>query len=243
MDRKASATDQVGSNNAEPSFVELQRRLGDIPDGPSGILETPKPYRVLNLIGGIGAVAALLPFVLIRLMTPAMWMVTLLQIGMAVMLVAWLPAIVRSVGVLGWTLWRWKTDMVVQLDHDRPHLQAVVHWLATFPAEALAERLRMVQLAERQMVAKLGLLAGGVDRLGILPLLVSAYLFIRNWHQPLDLPGWQIILGIFLMMLYVISATGSLMRIRLRLFESMLADALAEKRGTSAAFASTSGHD
>ena len=88
-----------------------------------------------------------------------------------------------------------------------------------------------MQLAERQLVAKLGLLAGGVDRLGILPVLVSAYLFIRNWNQPLDLPGWQIILGIFLMVLYLISATGSLMRIRLRLFESMLADSLSRKLG------------
>lgn len=233
MDRKEPSPSNSGMSDAGPSFVELQRRLGEIPDGPSGILQTPKPYRVLNAIGGVGAIAALLPFVLVRLLTPAMWMVTLLQIGMAVMLVAWLPTIVRSVAVIGRTLWRWKTDMVVQLDHDHPHFQAIVHWLASFPADALEERLHTIQVAERQLVAKLGLLAGGVDRLGILPVLVSAYLFFRNWKQPLDVPAWQILLGIFLMMLYVISTTGSLMRIRLRLFESMLADSLLMKQDRS----------
>lgn len=229
MDREATRLDKSGSTDAEPSFAELQRRISEIPDGPSGILDTPKPYRVLNAIGGVGVIVALLPMLLVKLMTPAMWMITMMQIGMALMLVMWLPAFVRSIGVLGWTLARWKTDMVIQLDHDHPHYQAILRWLATFPADALAERLRTVQLAERQLVAKLGLLAGGVDRLGILPVLVSVYLFIRNWNQPLDMPSWQILLGIFLMVLYVISTTGSLMRIRLRLYESMLTDALARK--------------
>jgi hypothetical protein len=229
MDHEVHSFGKADTSDTEPSFAELQRRISEIPDGPSGILNTPKPYRVLNVVGGVGATVALLPFVFVKLMTPAMWMVTMLRIGMAIMLVMWLPTIVRSIGVLGWTLWRWKNDMVLQLDHDHPHYQSILRWLATFPADALAERLRTVQLAERQLVAKLGLLAGGVDRLGILPVLVSAYLFIRNWNQPFDLPGWQILLGIFLMGLYLISATGSLMRIRLRLFESMLADSLARK--------------
>ena len=108
------------------------------------------------------------------------------QIGIAIMVMMWLPHFVRSIGVLGWTLARWKTDMVIQLDHDHPHFQSILRWLATFPADSLEGRLRTVQLAERQLVAKLGLLAGGVDRLGILPVLVSAYLFLRNWNQLLD---------------------------------------------------------
>lgn len=231
MDRETARLDKSGNSNAEPSFAELQRRINEIPDGPSDILNTPNPYRVLNAIGGVGAIVALLPMVFVKLMTPAMWMVTMAQIGMAIMIMMWLPAFIRSIGVLGWTLARWKTDMVIQLDHDHPHFQSILCWLATFPANALAERLRTVQLAERQLVAKLGLLAGGVDRLGFLPVLVSAYLFFRNWNQPLEVPAWQILLGVFLVLLYLISATGSMMRIRLRLFESMLSDSLARKQG------------
>ena len=229
MDSERQSFGTADTSDAEPSFAELQRRISEVPDGPSGILNTPKPYRVLNIIGGVGAIVALLPFVFIKLMTPAMWMVTMLHIGMAIMVVMWLPTMVRGIGLIGWTLWTWKKDMVVQLDHDHPHLQSILRWLATFPTHALEERLRTVQLAERQLVAKLGLLAGGVDRLGMLPVLVSAFLFIRNWKQPLDMPAWQILLAVFLLGLYLISATGSLMRIRLRLFESMLADSLAIK--------------
>ena len=226
MDREATRLDKSSNSDAEPSFAELQRRISEIPDGPAGILDTPKPYRVLNAIGGVGAIVAILPMVIVKLMTPAMWMVTMAQIGLAMMLMMWLPGFVRSIWGLGWTITRWKTDMAIQLDHDHPHLQSIVRWLATFPADALEERLRTVQLVERQLVAKLGLLAGGVDRLGILPVLVSVYLFIRNWDQLLTMPGWQVILGIFLILLYMISATGSLMRIRLRLFESMLMDSM-----------------
>lgn len=231
MDREATRLDKSGNFDAEPSFAELQRRISEIPDGPSDMLNTPKPYRVLNVIGGVGAIVALLPVVFVKLMTPAPWMVTMMQIGMAIMFMMWLPTFVRSAGVLGWILARWKTDMVIQLDHDHAHLQSILRWLATFPADALAERLRTVQLAERQIAAKLGLLAGGVDRLGFLPVLVSAYLFFRNWNQPLDVAAWQILLGVFLVLLYLISTTGSMMRIRLRLFESMLSDSLAMKQG------------
>ena len=70
MDRKATGLDNSGNHDAQPSFAELQRRISEIPNGPSDILDTPKPYRVLNVIGGIGAAVALLPMLLIKVMTP-----------------------------------------------------------------------------------------------------------------------------------------------------------------------------
>lgn len=211
------------------SFTQLDKRLRDIPDGPSGILDTPKPYRILNYIGWAGAATALVPFVLVRLMTPAMWMITMAQVGFAILLVAWLPMLVRSCSVLGWTLWRWREDQVNQLDHDHPHFHEIVVWLSGFPIEALAERRRTAQLAQRQLTAKLGLLAGGVDRLGILPVLAAVYLFLRNWKDLLGMPGWQMMLGLFLVLLYMIITAATLMRIRLQLYDTLLSDALERK--------------
>ena len=72
------------------SFAQLDTRLRDIPDGPSEMLSTPKPYRILNYIGWAGAVTTIVPFVLVRLMTPAMWMIAVAQVGFAILLVAWL---------------------------------------------------------------------------------------------------------------------------------------------------------
>lgn len=215
------------------SFAQLDTRLREVPDGPSVILNTPKPYRILNYIGWAGAITALLPFVLVRIMTPAMWMITMVQIGFSIMLVAWLPMFARSTSVLGWTLWRWRKDQIEQLDHDHPHFHAIVVWLCGFSAETLAEHRRTAQLAQRQLTAKLGLLAGGVDRLGILPVLAAVFLFLRNWKDPLDMPGWQMMLGVFLVLLYCIVTAATLMRIRLQLYETLLGDAL-ERKGLSA---------
>lgn len=213
------------------SFKELEGRLAEIPDGPSGILNTPKPYRVLNIIGGVAAAIALLPpLVLVHIMTPALWMVTVCQIGFAVMLATWLPTMVRSYAVLGWTLWRWRADQVDQLDHDLPHFVAIVDWLSQRPEQTLIEYQRGVRLAHKQVIAKIGLLAGGLDRLGILPVLASVYLLLRNWHDLLNAPTWQIGLGVLLILLYFIITAASLMRIRLQLYETLLDGALDQKR-------------
>jgi hypothetical protein len=211
------------------SFTELDRRLRETRDGPSGIFDTPKPYRVLNIIGAAGASIALLPFGLMRIMTPAMWMVTMVQIGFAIVLVTWLPTLVRSYGVLGWTLWRWRDDQVSQLDHDHPHYQKILDWLDGFSVEALTEHRRTAQLAQRQVASKIGFLAGGIDRLGILPVLASIYLFLRNWKDVLNTPLWQLGLCVLLVLLYIVTTTASLMRIRLQLYESLLSDALARR--------------
>lgn len=215
------------------SFSELERRLRQMPDGPSGILVTPKLYRILNWIGWTGMLIALLPHVLMRFMTPAMWMVSMAQIGFAILLMAWLPVMLRSSGVIGWTLWRWKSEQVRQLDHDHPHFQELLRWLSGFSVEALGTYRGTAQLAQRQLTAKMGLLAGGIDRLGVLPVLASVYLFLRNWKDPLNMPSWQLGLGVFLLLLYLITCTASLMRIRLQLYESMFSDALARKHHES----------
>jgi hypothetical protein len=212
------------------SFAQLESRLREVPDGPSAILNTPKPYLVLNIIGWAGAGITLLPYALFRIMTPAMWMVTMAQIGFAVLAVAWLPLLVRSYGVLGWTLWRWRSDQVEQLGHDHPHLQGIHVWLGGFPVDILTEHVRTIRLAQRQLSSKLGLLAGGIDRLGILPVLVSLYLFLRNWKDLLNAPLWQIGLGVLLILLYLVTTAGSLMRIRMQLYESLLSDALERKQ-------------
>lgn len=211
------------------SFKELEAHLREMPDGPSSILDTPKPYLVLNVIGAVGAFIALLPFGLMRVVAPAAWMATMVQIGFAVVLVTWLPTLVRSYGVLGWTLWRWRDDQVSQLDHDHPHYQKILDWLDGFSVEALTEYRRTAQLAQRQVASKIGFLAGGIDRLGILPVLASIYLFMRNWRDLLSTPLWQLALGLLLVLLYVVVTTASLMRIRLQLYESMLSDALARR--------------
>lgn len=151
------------------TFAELERRLRAVPDGPAGILNTPPLYRIANMVGGVGLVVALIPIVLVRLLPAAPWMVTMVQIGFSVMVVAWLPVYARQLWTLLASMWKWRQEQVEQLDHDRPEFEAIMAWLCQQPADALAECQRMVALTHRLLVAKLGLLAGGLDRSACCP--------------------------------------------------------------------------
>lgn len=211
------------------SFTELDRRLRTIPDGPSRILNSPSLFRVANVVGGVACVLALLPIGLARFIQAAPWMLTMVQMAFAVMVMAWLPAFVRNCVVLCMTIWHWRKDLVEQLDHDRPEFAAILSWLSEQPRQALVECQRMVTLTHRQLLAKIGLLAGGLDRLGIVPALAAAYLFVRNAGDILDMPTWQLLVAVFLILLWLIITMATLMRIRLQLYESLLSEALAMK--------------
>ena len=214
------------------SFTELDRRMRAVPEGPSGILNTPPLYQIANIVGGIAALLTLIPFGLVHLMTPGEWMITWAQISFSVFLLALLPDMVRSYGVLGWTLWTWRADQVSQLDHDVPQFHAILTWLSERPTPALQEHQRMARVVLSQMSAKIGLFTGGLERLAVLPVLVSAYLFFRNGDQLLDMPYWQLIIGFGLILFYFVMMAGNLKRIRLQLYESLLSEALTMKTGS-----------
>ncbi|UOV09334.1 hypothetical protein MUU77_03230 [Pseudoxanthomonas sp. F37] len=216
------------------TFTELERRLRAVPDGPAGILNTPPLYRIANMVGGVGLVVALIPIVLVRLLPAAPWMVTMVQMGFSVMVVAWLPVYARQLWTLLASMWKWRQEQAEQLDHDRPEFEAIMVWLCQQPADALAGCQRMVALTHRLLVAKLGLLAGGLDRLGVLPALVAAYLFLRNVGDILDMPLWELLIAAFLILLWLVIVAATLMRIRLQLYESLLSEALAMKSGSAA---------
>lgn len=216
------------------TFAELERRLRAVPDGPAGILNAPPLYRIAIMVGGVGLVVALIPIVLVRLLPAAPWMVTMVQIGFSVMVVAWLPVYARQLWTLLASMWKWRQEQVEQLDHDRPEFEAIMAWLCQQPADALAGCQRMVVLNHRLLVAKLGLLAGGLDRLGVLPALVAAYLFLRNVGDILDMPLWELLIAAFLILLWLVIVAATLMRIRLQLYESLLSEALAMKSGLGA---------
>lgn len=225
-----SMEEKVGAPSRDTlSFTELDRRLSEIPDGPSGILNTPKSFRIADIVGLVAAVSTLVPFVLVHIMTPGKWMITWAQVSFSLFLLALLPGIVRSYGVLGWTLWTWRADLNSQLDHDLPQFRTLLAWLSERPVTVLEEHQRMARLSLGQMSAKIGMFTGGLERLGVLPVLVSAYLFFRNWHELMDMPYWQLIIGFGLILFYFTMMVANLKRIRLLLYETLLTEALMAK--------------
>ncbi|WP_296246905.1 hypothetical protein [uncultured Stenotrophomonas sp.] len=213
------------SNTTRLSFAALDQRLREMPEGAAGVLNTPPFLKFLNAIAFVGAMVGATPYFLIKWLEPTDWMVWMARSGLVVLVVAGLPDFIRNCGVLGLRFWRWRDDQVRQLDHDREYFEYILDWLARFPETELNENERVARLSLTQLTAKIGLIAGGLDKLGVLPVVVSAFLFIRQWSNPLAMPAWQAILSAFLVLLYFIAANSNLMRIRLQLCHSLLVEA------------------
>jgi hypothetical protein len=211
------------------SFVELDRRLRAMPDGPASVLNTPRWIFVLDFVGWAGLIAGLIPSLLIHFLEPKIWMVWMARAGLWVALLTFAPGFVRGAVVVVRSMLRWQTGQVQQMDHDLVQYRDLRRWLAQFPAEASSEALRFVRQGQERISAKLGLIAGSVHNLGILPMLVALAIQLKAIGQWGQTPGWQIELALFLAIFYLIGFVAALMRLRLQLYELVLTDSLAAR--------------
>lgn len=212
------------------SFKALEAHIRAMPDGPAAVLNTPHWLVATNAIGTLGSVLGLAPSLLIGFFEPQMWMVYLARSGVWIAVVFYPPYFVRSMWVFARGMWRWKDEQVEQLDHDLAQFRALARWLSGFPQDRLRQHLDFACLAKAQLAAKIGLLSGSADRLGLLPVFASLFIAIRNWEQLLAIPLWQSMLGLFLIATWLIAWVASLMRLRLQLYEMVLAEAMESKR-------------
>ncbi len=75
-----------------------------------------------------------------------------------------------------------KRDFAEELDADYIKYRECVVWLCDYPDAEVARRLRYVRDRKSAMGYRLGLVTGGVERMGILPVLVALYLQFRDWE-------------------------------------------------------------
>ena len=212
--------------NSSLSFSELERRICAIPDGPASVLDTPRWIRWCNVIGTIGIVLGLLPSVLIKVMDPQMWMVFVARSGLWIAVISYLPGFVRGLWVTGRSMWKWKSEQPEQLDHDFGQFRGLANDLAQHPKDVISERLRFVEAVHTRLQAKLAFFGGGLDRLGVLPLLFAVGIQVKAYSDSSQLPLWQAGLAMFFAITYLIGMVGQLMRLRLQLYESVLCEAL-----------------
>ena len=207
------------------TFAELDRRIAALPDGPAAILSSPAWLTACTLVGTIGVVFGLLPSLLVLFLEPKLWMLWMARVGLLMVIVGYAPGIARGFGLFTVSLWRWRVDQAAQLDHDLSQLRELKEWLGSFDATSIEDRLRFGRQSQERLTAKLGLLAGALDKLGIAPLLVALAIQIKAYEKLGDIPYWQAVVGLFLAITYMIAFVGSLMRIRLQLYEMLLNDA------------------
>lgn len=213
------------------SFKALEARIREMPDGPAAVLNTPRVLVIFNALGTLGMVLGLAPSLLIRFFEPQMWMVYLARSGVWVAVAFYLPYFARSMWVFARGMWRWRDEQVEQLDHDLDQFRSLARWLAEFPKERLQQHLDFARLVQMRLVAKISLLSGSADRFGLLPIFASLFIAIRNWEQLLAIPLWQSMLGLFLVITWLIAWIASLMRLRVQLYEMVLADAMESMAG------------
>jgi hypothetical protein len=106
-------------------------------------------------------------------------------------------------------------------------MNALQTGLTTFPRQTLEQHLRFVQVAQARLAAKLSLVGGDLDRFGILPLILAIAVQIKAFtSESMALPLWQIVPGLFFAIVYLIGLHGVFMRVRMHLYEAVLAEAL-----------------
>ena len=117
-----------------------------------------------------------------------------------------------------------------ELDADYVEFRRVVDWLHHFPEHEVSRRLRYIRASKTAMSYRLGLFTGGIERLGVLPLLAVLYLQFKDWkYGDWDALGKVNMVGGLLLwallMAYVAGWWLIRLRIRLETYEYLLAEA------------------
>jgi len=194
------------------SFAELEKRIRAMPDGPAAVLNTPRWLVPFNVIGILGILLGLSPSLLIRYFEPQMWMVYMMRAGLWAAYLGCGPVILRSGWVIVRSMWRWKTEQVEQLDHDLVQFRSLNRWLVEFPKELLEEHQRFAHTIQIRLASKVGLLAGSIDKLGAIPILLALGVQLKAYFDPDGVPPWQIVVALFLAVTYLIAWVGAHMR-------------------------------
>jgi len=215
----------------ELTFAVLDARIEALPEGPVSALNSPRWISRMMLVGFVGVAVAFMPSLLVKWLAPHAWMVWVARIGLAATIVGLLPGFVRNLWLLIREFHHHRGRFIAQFDHDIAHLKSLANWLAGYPREPLESNLRYARMGHERLHSRLVMLTGGMDRLGLLPVLVSLLVLLRNWQDLLNLPGWLAILGLLAPVLWLIAWTGTEFSRRLHLYAFLLEEALRCKDG------------
>lgn len=207
------------------TFAQLEAQIEAMPEGPVAALKSPEWIRWANLIGVTGIVIGVLPQVLVHLMTPQMWMVWIARAGLAFAALGFAPQFARSVIVTFRELRNHRKGFVEQFDHDVEHFRALVDRLSRAPTDHLDTLERYARMGHERMDSRLAQLVGGLERVGMLPILLSLIVLLRDWESLLDTPLWLAMLALMAPILWFIGWVANEFRRRLQLYEFLMYEA------------------
>lgn len=211
------------------TFSALNERIDALPDHES-LAIAPKKRELWGYVIGFGAwfIGLVAAKVLPSTMTTVVFTASMLAVEVVALAIALFPR----------RPWRFSTfaserrDFAEQLDFDQGHYEELVEWLGTFPKERLEAMAKYAAQRHERLKDKYPLIAGGLEKLGALPVLAALYLQFKDLQWPPH-PTWlELVLGPALISLYWGSLLLASVRFRAQLFSVLLTQA-AESASTA----------
>ncbi|WP_057656930.1 hypothetical protein [Pseudoxanthomonas dokdonensis] len=210
----------------ELTFALLDEKIEALAEGPVAALNSPRWMRRLALLGVVGVAVAFLPSLLLKWLAPQMWMLWVARAGLVMTIAGFVPGIFRSLVVTAREARHHRRGFVLQFDHDVAQFRALALWLSSYPRDVLASSLRYARMGHDRLQSRLGMMVGGIERLGLLPVLVSLFVLLRNWKDLLAVPSWLAMLGVMAAVLWLIGWVAAEFSRRLHLYAFLLEEAL-----------------
>jgi hypothetical protein len=210
------------------TFALLDKRIEELPVGPVK-QQVPPLIRLATLIGFVGCFLAFLPSLMVNWLEPQQWMVNVARQGFVLTLVGFAPGFLHNVWLLVRELRNHRHSFLAQFDHDVEEFKRLAEWLSIYPRDVLETNLRYARMGRERLHARIALLLGGVERLGLLPTVVALWGFMSKWEEVLSLPYWLIGLGLFAPLLWLIGSAGAEFGRRLDLYAFVLEEGLRRK--------------
>ncbi|RXR06679.1 hypothetical protein EPA99_07950 [Pseudoxanthomonas composti] len=128
-------------------------------------------------------------------------------------------------------------EHAADMEHEFHHYQDIVRALRAFPREQRLQREAFVRNRRANMHERLGLFTGGMERLGVIPLILALYLQFKDWRWGdwtvlADITLIQGCLAFLLLFAYVMSWHIIRLRIRVQSYEQLLAEANRQEAST-----------
>src|SRR5690606_25257255 len=114
------------------------------------------------------------------------------------------PGAVRDLWVVFDQFRNHRRGFIEQFDHDAAQLHALAVRLSSYPREMLERQRRYAGMGHQRMGSRLVMMLGGIERVGLLPLLLSLFVLLRNWEDVRAVPWWLAILASMAAFLWVI---------------------------------------
>ncbi|WP_226977783.1 hypothetical protein [Xanthomonas sp. LMG 12461] len=117
-----------------------------------------------------------------------------------------------------------------QMEQEFSQYQDIVTALRAFPLEQRRQRETFMRDRRTNMHERLGLFTGGMEKLGIMPVLLALYLQFKDWHWGdwsvlSKITIMQSVLAFLLLFAYALSWHLIRLRVRVQTYEQLLAEA------------------